>query len=184
VDEQFEFLRLVVHRLDLFGVPYMLSGSVALSLYAEPRMTRDIDFVVDLEEGSVSSFVAAFSRDCYVDEEAVLEAVKRRGVFNIIHSEWVIKADFVVRKDAPFSKEEFERRVVLETLDFPLRVVTPEDLLLAKLKWAKDSSSELQQHDIVNLLRSQTALDWKYIGRWAGVLEVEELLETLRAAND
>ncbi len=184
MDEQFEFLKLVVGRLDTLGVPYMLSGSVALSLYAEPRMTRDIDFVVDVQAQDVPEFVQAFSSDCYIDETAVLQAVRRRDMFNIIHNDWVIKADFVVRKDGAFRKVEFDRRQPFDNLGFPLVVVTPEDLLLSKLKWAKDADSELQRRDVANLLRSQSDLDWDYIHRWAPVLDVLDLLKKLRHADE
>ena len=54
--------------------PYMLSGSVALSMYAQPRMTRDVDFVLDIEEAQVDKFVELFEADCYIDRESVLEA--------------------------------------------------------------------------------------------------------------
>lgn len=110
MDELFEFLVLIAERLDQAQIPYMLSGSVALSMYAQPRMTRDIDFVVDIEQGQVDKFVDLFKEDCYIDRESVLEAVRTRGMFNIIHEVWVIKADFVVRKDRPFRKTEFDRR--------------------------------------------------------------------------
>ena len=141
MDELFEFLVLVAERLDRAQIPYMLSGSVALSMYAQPRMTRDIDFVVDIEEGQVDKFVELFKEDCYIDRESVLEAVRARGMFNIIHEVWVIKADFVVRKDRPFRKTEFDRRRTVSIGGKDLSVVTPEDLLLSKLHWAKTSRS-------------------------------------------
>ena len=180
MDEQFEFLALVTRRLDALDIPYMLSGSVALSLYAEPRMTRDIDFVIDIQTDKVRGFVNAFSGDCYVEETAVRAAVQRRDMFNIIHTEWVLKADFVVRKDAAFRIEEFGRRRSFDSFDFPVMVVTPEDLLLSKLVWAKEGMSELQERDVANLLRSQPNLDWDYIQKWAGYLDVLDILQRLR----
>ena len=110
MDELFEFLVLITERLDRAQIPYMLSGSVALSMYAQPRMTRDVDFVLDINEAQVDTFLGLFEKDCYLDRESVLEAVRTRGMFNIIHEAWVVKADFVVRKDQPFRKAEFERR--------------------------------------------------------------------------
>ena len=44
-----EVLHLVTARLDAAAVPYMVSGSLALGYYAQPRMTRDIDIVVELQ---------------------------------------------------------------------------------------------------------------------------------------
>jgi len=160
VDELFEFLVLIAERLDQAQIPYMLSGSVALSMYAQPRMTRDIDFVVDIERGQVDKFVELFKEDCYIDRESVLEAVRTRGMFNIIHEAWVIKADFVVRRDRPFRKTEFDRRRTVSIGGKDLSVVTPEDLLLSKLHWAKKSRSELQLGDVKNLILAESNLDW------------------------
>jgi hypothetical protein len=176
VDEMFEFLVLITERLDRARTPYMLSGSVALSVYAQPRMTRDIDFVIDIEEVQVDQFVRLFEGDCYVDRESVLEAVRLRGMFNIIHQAWVLKADFVVRKDEPFRKTEFERRRNVSVAGKEFSIVTAEDLLLSKLHWAKASRSELQLGDVKNLILSASNLDWSYIRHWAKTLGVVDLL--------
>jgi len=176
VDELFEFLVLIAERLDRANIPYMLSGSVALSMYAQPRMTRDVDFVLDIEEAQVDTFLKLFEKDCYVDRESVLEAVRARGMFNIIHEAWVVKADFVVRKDQPFRKAEFERRRTVTVQGNVLSVVTPEDLLLSKLHWARTSRSELHLGDARNLILSERNLDWPYIRQWAKKLGVVDLL--------
>lgn len=176
MDELFEFLVLSAERLDRADIPYMLSGSVALSIYAQPRMTRDVDFVIDIAEGQVDTFLELFETDCYVDRESVLEAVRSRGMFNIIHQDWVVKADFVCRKDQPFRKLEFERRRTVSVEGTEFSVVTAEDLLLSKLHWAKSSRSELQLGDVRNLISSEPNLDWPYIRKWAERLGVLDLL--------
>lgn len=172
----FEFLVLITERLDRARIPYMLSGSVALSVYAQPRMTRDVDFVIDIEEAQVDQFFQLFEGDCYVDRESVLEAVRLRGMFNIIHQAWVLKADFVVRKDEPFRKMEFERRRNVSIAGKEFSIVTAEDLILSKLHWAKASRSELQLGDVKNLILSASNLDWSYIRHWAKKLGVVHLL--------
>jgi len=88
----------------------------------------------------------------------------------------VVKADFVVRKDQPFRKAEFERRRTVTVQGNVLSVVTPEDLLLSKLHWARTSRSELQLGDAKNLIMSERNLDWPYIRQWAKKLGVGELL--------
>ena len=183
MDELFEFLVLIAERLDQAQIPYMLSGSVALSMYAQPRMTRDIDFVVDIEEGQVDKFVELFKEDCYIDRESVLEAVRTRGMFNVIHEAWVVKADFVVRKDQPYRKTEFDRRRTVSVGGKKFSVVTAEDLLLSKLYWAKTSRSELQLGDVKNLILSERNLDWPYIQRWAQKLGVVDSLTEVRGED-
>jgi hypothetical protein len=107
---ELDVLRDVADRLNNAGVPYMLTGSLAMNYYAETRMTRDIDIVVDIEPSDTETFVGAFRKDFYVPPEAVAEAVRQRSMFNLIHNESLVKIDFVVRKDTTYRKTEFDRR--------------------------------------------------------------------------
>ena len=50
----------VTDRLESAGFEYMLTGSVAMNYYSQPRMTRDIDLGIELREGDVESVVAFF----------------------------------------------------------------------------------------------------------------------------
>ena len=61
-----------------------------------------------------------------------------------------------------------------------LRIVAPENLLLSKLEWYRDSESEIQQRDLKNLMESVTDLDWDYTNRWATELGLSEALERVR----
>ena len=70
MNSELEVLLDVVARLDGAGIGYMLTGSVAMSVYAEPRMTRDIDVVVELDSVAAGTVVRLFSPDYYVDDKA------------------------------------------------------------------------------------------------------------------
>jgi hypothetical protein len=63
VSAELEVLQDAIARLDRAGIAYMLTGSVALSYYAEPRMTRDIDLVVELADRDPKSVVALLAPD-------------------------------------------------------------------------------------------------------------------------
>ena len=175
--EEFEFLKLIARRLDSAGFPYMLSGSVALSLYAQPRMTRDLDIVVKLNPADASRFTQLFQEDCYVDGDVVQQAIVSQGMFNIIYNRSIVKADFILRKDEPYRREEFDRRRSFEVDDVCIVVVAPEDLILSKLVWAKDSFSEMQRKDVRNLVTSCKELDFGYMEHWAEELGVSHLLK-------
>jgi hypothetical protein len=108
--DELQVLHLVVSRLDAAGFPYMLSGSIALGAYATPRMTRDLDIVVELESTDVERFVATFESGFYCDAEAVRRSVVSRGMVNLIELERVVKVDVIVRKDTPYRRLEFGRR--------------------------------------------------------------------------
>jgi hypothetical protein len=89
----------------------MLTGSFALGYYGKPRMTRDLDFVVELMERHVDALVSAFSTDFYIDEDAARSAIKSRGMFNLMHLDSAIKVDLIVRKNSDYRHAEFERRL-------------------------------------------------------------------------
>jgi hypothetical protein len=130
----------------------MLTGSVALSYYAEPRMTRDIDLVVELAGLDPKSIVALFAADYCVAEADVQRAIAARTMFNVLHLGKVVKLDFIVRKDTPCRRQEFERRNRVQMPGFEAWIVSRGDLILSKLAWAKESGSELQLRDAGALL--------------------------------
>ena len=100
----------VIPRLDRAGVPYMVTGSLASSYYGEPRSTRDLDIVIDPDAASLERLVDELVEGrFYVDRDAALEALHDRSQFNAMDAD-ATKIDFVIRKDRPFSVEEFGRR--------------------------------------------------------------------------
>lgn len=179
MNEELEFLRYMSDRLDAARLPYMLTGSMAMMFYAVPRMTRDIDFVVECRSEDVDRLLEVFRPDCYVSEEAVRDAVARAGMFNVIHTEWAIKADLVVRRQSDYRELEFERRRTMAVGDLTVAVVSPEDLILSKLDWARESASASQHQDVAQLLATVPDLDTGYLEHWGAVLGVTEQLREL-----
>lgn len=175
MSEELEVLKEVARRLDRARILYMVTGSIAANFYTVPRMTRDIDVVVELSERDIGRFITLFEDDYYLNPQTVREAVKRKGMFNLIHNQRVIKVDFVVRKDSPYRRREFSRRRKVSIDDQEINIVAPEDLILSKLEWAKESRSEVQLTDVRNLLRSVKRLNRPYLVRWAKQLHVESL---------
>lgn len=182
MNEQLEFVKLIVSRLDLAGIRYMMTGSMAMSIYALPRMTRDIDFVIECTQEDAPRIADMFRADCYVDEPSVRRAAREHSMFNIIHNEWITKADFIVLKDEEYRKVEFERRRSIDIDGVSVSVVRPEDLILSKLSWSMDGVSELQLRDAASISAGVSDLDWEYMKRWAAVLGVAELLERIESA--
>ena len=179
MDEQLEFVKQIAHRLQSAGLEYMMTGSMAMAVYTTPRMTRDIDVVLQCSDDDVDTILGLFVADCYIDRGAVVEAIATQGMFNIIHNTWIIKGDFIVRKDDPYRKMEFARRREIVVDGALLYVVAPEDLVLSKLKWAKESGSELQRRDVREILGAGIPLDRPYLDEWAAHIGVSDLLEQL-----
>lgn len=167
----FNFLKTIITFFNENDIKYMLSGSVALSLYILPRTTRDFDFVVHLKAEDIQSFLNHFQKNYYCNADAVNEAVQNKSMFNIIDYTSGYKADFIILKNEPFRKTEFNRRIRIDFFGMPVFIVTPEDLLISKLIWIQEIQSPVQMEDIKNLAELNN-LDWPYIYQWLKSLEL------------
>ena len=154
----------------------MLTGSIALSYYAQPRMTRDIDLVVELGARDPQQVLSLFAPDYYVSEADIERAMRDRGMFNVLHLGQLVKVDLIVRKDSDYRTHEFSRRQRVQLPGFEAWIVSREDLILSKLWWAKDSGSELQLRDVRALLAGGG--DEAYLRRWAAELDLTDSLQT------
>jgi hypothetical protein len=167
VTEELEVLTIAARRLAAAGIAYMVTGSVAANYYAVPRMTRDIDLVVELSAGDADRFCALFENDFYLDRDAVRTAIASRSAFNLIHLAYVVKVDCIVRKDSEYRRTEFARQRRGPIEGHEVALVAPEDLILSKLDWMRETRSEVQLADVRNLLRSMPDLDKHYLERWS-----------------
>jgi hypothetical protein len=183
VTDELRVLEMVVSRLRAARLEHMLTGSVAMAWYAEPRQTRDIDIVLELPASKADEIVEAFSADFYLDPDTVRAEARRRGVFNLIHNELVLKVDMIIRKADEYGAAAFARRRSVHLApSLEVDVISPEDLVLAKLGWARAGESELQLRDVRNLLRSVADMDRPYLREWAPKIGVLELLEKVLPA--
>jgi hypothetical protein len=178
--DELSVLKLVTGRLEAAGLAYMVTGSVALSFYAEPRMTRDVDLVVDLRRSDTTRVLELFGAEFDVDADRIRDAITQRSMFNVIHTAAVVKVDIIVRKAGPYREEEFRRRRLAEIDGVPMWVVSAEDLVLSKLDWARDSRSEVQLRDVRRLIKAQPRLDWTYVEQWAARQGLLDLVSEVR----
>lgn len=174
--DQGELLRRITGMLNEASIPHMIVGSLASSFHGEPRLTRDIDIVIDPAPDALLRFVGLLPPDdFYADADAATEALDRRTSFNIveIHTGW--KVDLMMRRDRPFSREELGRRVQVQLLGTDADIATAEDTIIAKLEWATEGQSERQLRDVSAILETQgDSLDREYIGRWVRALGLED----------
>src|SRR5207344_780583 len=101
------------------------------SHYATPRMTRDVDVVVELDPHRASELAAALAGEFYVDESALRRAAQRAGMANAIHMRLLVKIDLIVRKETSYRRTEFERRSQTTVQGTTVWVAAPEDLVLS-----------------------------------------------------
>jgi hypothetical protein len=163
------------------GVPHMIVGSIASTFHGPPRSTVDIDIVVELSESTLDRFLGLIDRDrFYVDDAFARSAQAATDQFNVVDLQTGWKVDLIARKDRPFSRTEFARRIHGVIGGVTLDVATPEDTVLSKLEWSARSGSERQLDDAVGVLALNPDLDDAYLDHWARELGVEELLARAR----
>jgi len=182
---QQELLIQVAAALDEHGIAYMYTGSIVSSLFGEPRLTHDIDVVVQLAAREAVKLGVSFPPPrYYLDEpESNEEMIRQGSMFALIDTHTGDKVDFWVLTDSEFDQSRFHRRKSVDLFGRALWVSSPEDIILAKLRWAELSGgSEKQYLDALRVFEVQRAeLDTHYCTQWAGKLGVRPLWERLLA---
>ena len=182
------FFTYVIEVLEQLEIPYMVVGGFAAIFYGEPRLTIDMDIVVDMKWNHIGPFVAAFPiPDYYVSEEGIRDSLQRRYPFNVIQPTTGAKVDLVPLPRDPFTRAAFQRRQRMEydEAGHSATFITAEDIIVAKLIAYRETESDKHLRDARGVLMMQWGvLDLEVVRRSAragGVLEqFEELLEAAR----
>lgn len=182
-NEPVEVTLKVTGVLERLGVPYLIGGSLASTLYGMVRTTQDSDIVAEMRLEHLRPFVSALQDEFYVDDEMIAEAIRRHSSFNIIHRETAFKVDVFIPRPRPFLRSQLAR-AQKQTFTFETEVsakfASPEDTVLSKLEWFRlgGEVSDRQWRDVLGVLKTRAGeLDLAYLRQWAGELKVGDLLE-------
>jgi hypothetical protein len=190
-ESETELLAAVARVICIFnelGVDYLVGGSIASSIFGEPRQTLDADLVARLFGRQAEPLARRLGGEFYVDPASITAAIQREGCFNLIHLETMTKVDVFIRWRTPFGRSQFARRQrksVGQATPLQLYVASPEDTVLAKLEWYRKGGevSDRQWRDSLGVLKVQAStLDLPYLVHWASELGVTDLLH--RALGD
>jgi hypothetical protein len=157
--------------LNRLKISYAVTGGVAVTVWGRARYTADIDIIIDIAPRNLKQLIGELSKidkSIYLDIEAEtpIGFIKQQGGFNLIHSQSGVKADFVIKKDDEFSQTEINRAIKKDFHGHKIYFISPEDLILIKLLWYKDSGSTRHLEDAESILKI-TKIDLKYIQEWA-----------------
>lgn len=180
--EQEELLKKIAGILDKLGISYIVTGGIAVVIWGRPRFTADIDVVIELlpeKLDKLAEELLKIDKEVYVDKRMMQRALERKGEFNFIHPASGLKVDFWILKDDIYSKEQIRRRVKKKIGHTFAFFSSPEDLILSKLLWHKESESTRQLEDIESVLKIQTKLDWNYLQKWAKIHSTDKILQEL-----
>jgi hypothetical protein len=168
-------LREVTAALDRAGIPYMLTGSFASTLYGAGRATQDIDLVISATADQLKNFESALPEHYHRDLESALEALRHRSMFNLLDMEYGWKIDLIFQKPGAYPQQAFSRRTPAEVDEVPVIASTAEDLIIAKLDWARMGESLRQIDDVAGVLKvRRDKLDMTYIEQWVKQLGLAE----------
>lgn len=180
------FFTHVIGVLEGLDVPYMVVGGFAAILYGQPRLTIDVDVVVEMAPHHIDPFVAAFPiPDYYVSEETVRDSLRRRYLFNVIEPTTGAKVDLVPLPRDRFTREAFRRRqrVTYDPKGRAATFMAPEDVVVAKLRAYEETGSDRHLADAQSVVVMQWGeLDVELMRRGARTAGVAESLERLLEA--
>jgi hypothetical protein len=171
-----------VSRLQAVGAPYMVTGSVASMLYGEPRLTLDVDLVVELDVEGADRFLDAFPEAEFY--RPPLEVVRiecsreSRGHFNLIHYETGMKADVYPASRDELHRWGLEHRRRIAYGSGHLWLAPPEYVILRKLEYWREGGSEKHLRDVRAMLAADLALDRAFLDEELRRRGLEEAWQT------
>ena len=142
-------------RFNQADINYMVTGSVAAIIYGQPRLTHDVDLVVDLHRDQVQKLLDQFPQDTFYcpPEEVIRIEIARetRGHFNLIHHDTAFKADIY-----PISSERLHRWAIANrrkvvVAEDSLWLAPPEYVIVRKLQYYREGTSPKHLIDIQNM---------------------------------
>jgi hypothetical protein len=173
----------VTRLLEKLGIPYLIGGSLASTLYGMVRTTQGSDIVADMRPEHVQPFVTSLQDEFFMDEEMIVESIRRNSSFNLIHRASMFKVDVFIPSQDPFHRSQLARaqkQIFSTHPEVSARFSSAEDIILSKLEWYRRGGevSERQWRDVLGVLKIQAGrLDLDYLREWARELKVSDLLE-------
>jgi hypothetical protein len=166
----------VIGKLEKNEIPYMVVGSIAAMIYGEPRLTHDMDLVIDVLPQHATKLEKLFPiEEFYCPPLEVLASeIIHRGQFNLIHPSTGLKIDFMVRKDSQHGRCEFARRRKAPFWEgCEVYIASSEDVIIKKLDFYREGGSEKHIRDIRGILAG-THTDQAYLSEWISKLGLTE----------
>jgi predicted nucleotidyltransferase len=172
-----EALLLVIGALDAMGLAYVVVGSYASNSYGIERSTRDADLVVEFADASPSELFRRLRPSIRFDPQMSFETVTmtRRFVASVEGTPFEI--ELFQLGDDPHDRERFLRRRAIETEGRRMYILTAEDIIVTKLRWAPSKDKD----DVRDVIAVQgDAIAWDYVYAWADRHGTRGLLDEIR----
>ena len=147
-----ELFRRFAHPLNQLGIPYMATGAVAAIVYGEPRLTLDLDLVLQLRPAEVTRFAEAFQADdLYIPPLEILREEAARathGHFNLLHHPTGLRADIYLASNDPLDVWGLAHRRQETVGGETVQLAPAEYLIIRKLEYFRQGGSSKHLDDI------------------------------------
>lgn len=174
-----DLISLFIIPLKRAKVEYMVTGSVAAMLYGEPRMTHDIDLIVELNLEQIAGLLDSFPEQEYYrppKEVIGIELARpQRGHFNLIHQKTGYKADVYLQGSDALQKWGMKNRKNIVVGECEIRIAPAEYIILRKIEYYRESGYQKHIHDVEGMLRiSGKEISLTIIEEWVKKLSLEK----------
>ncbi len=153
-----DMFTIFLERLGSAGIRHVVTGSVAVIVYGDPRMTNDIDLVVEVSLKQIPAIINAFpEKEFYCPPPEVIGvecARSTRGHFNIIHHATGFKADIYPAGNDTLLHWAIGNPRIFTLGGIQIRVAPPEYVIVKKLEYFKEGRSPKHISDIKGMLEA------------------------------
>lgn len=174
-----------VRLFEQHGIRFHLTGGITTIVYGEPRMTQDVDIVIDNEAAAVQCDAMVSSletSDFMFDAGAIRVAIKNGGMFQLLDMTESLKLDIYPRELIPGELNRSESAEIFEGIRLP--IVSRADAAASKLIWVSKGSHK-SRRDLRQIHRNSETADRDLLQRLAVQLGLEELLiEVLKESDE
>lgn len=171
----------VIGALETLKVPYMLVGSLASNFYGVPRATEDADFVIELGGTTLAAVADALGPEFRVDRQVSFETITMTTRHLVELPSCAFTVELFRLSDDAHDQERFRRRRAVTLLGRQIFVLSAEDVVITKLRWAMAGNRAKDRDDACNVIAVQCdRLDWVYISQWSDRHGTRALLDELR----
>lgn len=172
-------INIFISKLNSLGIRYIVTGAVASIIYGEPRLTHDLDIVIELNSDDISRFASTFPiKDFYCPPPEVIRVEvtrQQRGHFNLIHHNTGFKADVYVSGQDKLHKWAMDQRKCVDFEGDSLWLAPVEYVILRKLEYYQEGGSEKHLGDISGIMEiSFDQIDFELLKEKVKELNLED----------
>ena len=164
--EQVKWVANFITPINAMNRPYMVTGSFACIVRGEPRVTVDVDSVIQLERENIDEFLSFFPEDrfyCPPREIIENEIISAKGQFNIVDNETGMKADIFICRNDPLHTWGMQNRKTISFVGFDVCVAPSEYVIIRKLEYFKEGGSSKHLRDIYGLVKIDETIDMEWL---------------------